>query len=253
VEPDWDELTELYGRVLTENGLFVLFGQQPSLIPAYQSFTNDGFQFRYELIWEKKNPSWVSSYQPLPAHETIFIFARSGVKAGETVFNTDQVMEDASFVCSNCEEDISRGSYEVKQGTNSQSHKGAQTSGAVSSGGDERYPKSVLEYEEVHPQFTDDPKSAVVGQKPWRLIRWLIAALSERKPNGSATVLDPHMGSGTTPAVAIPLCRKSIGIEADYTHKAEAQERIDAWVEQLEGSKHAIVRQQNQKVAAGDD
>lgn len=41
-EPDWEEMTERYGRILADDGLLVVFGKQPSLMPVYNAFTNDG-------------------------------------------------------------------------------------------------------------------------------------------------------------------------------------------------------------------
>lgn len=233
-EPDWEELTELYYDVLSDSGLLVIFGQQPSLISAYNAFTNDGFQFRYELIWEKKNPAWVSPAQPKPAHENIFIFAKKGVKATETTFNTKNVMEDASFVCPDCREKHRRTAYHVEQSETSQSHKGAQSSGTVSRGKDKRYPRSVLEYHEAHPEMTDDPKTGIVGQKPVRLMRWLIMALSNR----GDTILDPHAGSGSTLYTAIPLCRRSIGIEANPERYENSKDRLDGRFNELTELKH---------------
>lgn len=280
-EPDWDELTEQYGRVLAADGLLVLFGQQPSLIPAHQAFTGDGFEFRFELIWEKKNPSWVSHYQPLPTHENIWVFSRSGTPVSETMSgqgfsSMDELKRDGVFVCGHCEDEINRGGYKVRQGAGSQAHKGAQQDGTTSSSTGKRYPKSVINFEtdasqfvelldrmrgaidggasteqvksllqfnEAHPALTDDPETSVVGQKPWRLIRWLLIAFSER----GDTVLDPHMGSGTVPDVCIPLCRDSIGIEASLKRGEQAKDRVDSTLDKLRGLKHGTVRETGQR------
>jgi hypothetical protein len=276
-EPDWSELGDQFARVLADDGLLVLFGQQPSLIPAYQALTGAGLEFRFELIWEKKNPSWVSHYQPLPTHENIWVFSQAGVKVSETMTgdgfsSMTSLKRDGVFVCGGCEAEIGRGGYEVTQSPNSQQHKGAQQTGSVSTSDGERYPKSVLEFpsaideeqllslidrlrgaiedgasteqvqsllqfNEAHPALTDDPSTSIVGQKPWRLIRWLVVAFSER----GDTVLDPHMGSGTVPDVCVPLCRHGIGIEASLRRGEQATERVNGTLEKLRDLKHGTV------------
>jgi len=292
-EPDWSKLTEQYGRVLADDGLLILFGQQPSLIPAHQALTGDGFEFRFELIWEKKNPSWVSHYQPLPTHENIWVFSRSGTRVSETMSgqgfsSMDELKRDGVFVCGSCEDRITRGGYKIRQSENSQGHKGAQQDGFVSTSSGDRYPKSVVEFEsdlsetqlvelldrirgaieggatteqvksllqfnEAHPKMTDDPKTDIVGQKPWRLIRWLLIAFSER----GDTVLDPHMGSGTVPDVCIPLCRDAIGVEVSLQRGEQANDRVDSTLSKLSGLKHGAVQSTEQQtphaVTGGDD
>jgi len=292
-EPDWSKLTEQYGRVLADDGLLILFGQQPSLIPAHQALTGDGFEFRFELIWEKKNPSWVSHYQPLPTHENIWVFSRSGTRVSETMSgqgfsSMDELKRDGVFVCGSCEDRITRGGYKIRQSENSQGHKGAQQDGFVSTGSGDRYPKSVVDFEsdlsktqlvelldrirgaiedgttteqvksllqfnEAHPKMTDDPKTDIVGQKPWRLIRWLLIAFSER----GDTVLDPHMGSGTVPDVCIPLCRDGIGIEVSLQRGEQASDRVDSTLRKLSGLKHGVVQSTEQQtrhaVTGGDE
>jgi len=277
-EPNWDKLTEQYGRVLADDGLLILFGQQPSLIPAHQAFTGDGFEFRFELIWEKKNPSWVSHYQPLPTHENIWVFSRSGTRVSDTMSgrgfsSMDELKRDGVFVCGHCEDEITRGGYKIRQSASSQGHKGSQQDGFTSTSSGDRYPKSVIEFEsdlsetqvvelldrirgaikdgatteqvksllqfnEAHPNMTDDPETGIVGQKPWRLIRWLLIAFSER----GDTVLDPHMGSGTVPDVCIPLCRNAIGIEASLHRGERATDRVKGTLDKLRGLKHGTVQ-----------
>jgi hypothetical protein len=246
-------------------------------MPAYQSLTENGFQFRYELIWEKKNPAWVSHYQPLPTHENIWIFADEDAAASDTMVDDGfsslkELHRDGVFVCGDCQEEFDRGAYEVAQSATSQSHRGAQTTGNVSSSSGTRYPqtvldfpdniddeqfievldrikgavesgattdevRSLLQFNEAHPQMTDDPSTSITGQKPWRLIRWLLIAFSER----GDTVLDPHMGSGTVPDVCIPLCRDAIGIELSPKRAETAESRIEATLDKLRGLKYGTV------------
>jgi DNA modification methylase len=60
-------------------------------------------------------------------------------------------------------------------------------------------------------------------QKPLKLMKWCIGRL----PNGTQTVLDPFMGSGTTGVACVKLGRKFIGIELDEGYFDIACKRIE--------------------------
>jgi DNA modification methylase len=112
--------------------------------------------------------------------------------------------------------------------------------------------RDVLEYRGIggsHEEYM-----GYAGQKPTDLLSWLILAMSEV----SDTVLDPHMGSGSTLAASIPLCRESIGIEVDPERFNATEERIDSIIDELRGLKHAVVnddqvKKQSQQPTLGDD
>jgi len=114
-EPQWAEVADMYHRVLADDGTLVVFGKQPSLIPVYNVFTDHGFDFRFELIWKKRNNPWVSNSMPIPIHENIFVFCKSTAKATELSFDTDAIERRAELWCPNCEQTKSRGSYSVKR------------------------------------------------------------------------------------------------------------------------------------------
>lgn len=258
-EPDWDLLTELYGRVLAADGTLVVFGKQPSLIPVYNAFTNDGFEFRFELIWKKQNNPWVSDQQPIPIHENIFVFKKRGAKVGDLTFNTEAVKRDGVFVCPSCESKsgsecpecgsqveldpkVNLGSYNLSRTNEGKSETQGGWDEVYEAVGDEqRHPisfidRDVLEFTSVF--GSHEEYMGYAGQKPTDLLSWLVMAMSKM----GETVLDPHMGSGSTPAACIPLCRKSIGIEADKNRFEKAKERVGGLVKDLEGLKHAKVK-----------
>lgn len=282
-EPEWAEVADMYHRVLADDGTLVVFGKQPSLIPIYNVFTNHGFEFRFELIWKKQNNPWVSDQAPIPIHENIFVFAKSGTKAGDLTFNTDAIKREGVFVCPSCEDEINRGSYSVTRTNEGKS----QTQGGwddvyEAEGGSTRYPisylddhildatvlpshdsidkyvsnldsdkaaerlrqmadliengsKDVLEYTSV--VGAHDEYMGYAGQKPTDLLSWIVLAMSER----GDTVLDPHMGSGSTPAACVPLCRRSIGVEVDPERFKDADKRVNDILDELRGLKHAKV------------
>jgi site-specific DNA-methyltransferase (adenine-specific) len=249
-EPDWEVLAEKYDRVMADDATLVVFGKQPSLMPVYNAFTDGPFDFRFELIWKKQNNPWVSDQQPIPIHENIFVFKKSKTKVRDLTFNTEEVKRDGVFVCPKCEGETNRGSYSVTRTNDGKSEtQGGWQEVYEASGGEERHPisfldRDVLEYTSVvgaHEEYT-----GYAGQKPVALLRWLVLAMSER----GDTVLDPHMGSGSTPVAAIPLCRESIGFEVDPKRFKISEERTEELLDDLRGLKHAEVSDRETKAAA---
>jgi len=258
-EPDWSELSEEYHRVLADDGQVVVFGKQPSLIPVFNELTNSGFDFRFELIWKKQNNPWVSDQQPIPIHENIFVFKKSATKVGALTFNTEDIKRDGIRVCPRCEEEENLGSWS----TTVTNDRKSQTQGGwqevyEQSGGEQRHPISSLDREVL--EFTSvtgssDEYTGYAAQKPVALLRWLVIAMSER----GDTVLDPHMGSASTAMACIPICRESIGFEADPQRFKKAEGRVEEMLDDLRGLKHADVQPTDQQkqtpntVAGADD
>jgi site-specific DNA-methyltransferase (adenine-specific) len=258
-EPDWAELAEQYHRVLADDGQVVVFGRQPSLIPVFNEFTDKGFEFRFELIWKKQNNPWVSDQQPIPIHENIFVFKKSATKVGELTFKTEEIKRDGIRVCPRCEDEEHLGgySYSVTNDRKSETQGGWQEVYEQISG-EERHPISFLDRDVL--EFTSvvgssDEYTGYAGQKPVALLRWLVIAMSER----GDTVLDPHMGSASTAMACIPICRESIGFEADPQRFKTAEERVEEMLDDLRGLKHADVqpvdrqKQTPNTVAGADD
>lgn len=240
-EPDWELLAEEYHRVLADDGQVIVFGKQPSLMPVYNAFTDNGFEFRFELIWKKQNNPWVSDQQPIPIHENIFIFKKSAAKVGDLTFNTEDIRRDGVFVCPKCDGQIDRGSYTVKRGSDQKSEtQGGWQEVYEGEGSEDRYPISFIDRDVL--EFTSvggwsEEYTGYAGQKPLDLLSWLITAMSER----GDTVLDPHMGSASTLMACVPLCRQSIGFEADPERYKTAKNRVGDLVDDLRGLKHAEV------------
>jgi DNA modification methylase len=206
--PDWHKLAGLYHKVLKNNGLVYVFGRQPSLISIYNSFS-ELFDFRFELIWNKKTVSWSSNHKPLPVHENIFVFCKKGTPVSETKFYINKyIMGNGKPYSTN------------RTGNKKSPTHGKYTEDYKIKNKTTRYPKSVLEYPIIwsSPEYSGFPT-----QKPLEFIKWMILASSKT----GDVVLDPHVGSGTTLLAALWLCRRSIGIEIDKdTHKL-ASDRIE--------------------------
>lgn len=295
-EPDWAELAEQYDRVMADDATLVVFGKQPSLIPVYNAFTNGPFDFRFEMIWKKRNNPWVSDHQPIPIHENLFVFAKSSTKVGDLTFDTDAVMYDGVDLCPKCDGEQERGGYSITVTNERKSNtQGGWQDEYLQESDEKRYPISYLDdhlldttalpsHQSLDGYIPDgNPKEAVerlrqladlieestnrdvleftsvggtheeytgyAGQKPVALLRWLILAMSER----ADTVLDPHMGSGSTQVASIPLCRESIGFEVNPNRFKIAEERIEELLEDLRGLKHCTVTEQKAKAPSKAD
>lgn len=240
-EPEWELLADEFHRVLADDGQVIVFGKQPSLMPVYNSFTDRGFDFRFELIWKKQNNPWVSDKQPIPIHENIFVFKKSKTKVSELTFRTEEVKRDGVFVCPRCEDEIKRGAYNVSRTNEGKSEtQGGWQEVYEASSGEERHPISFIDGDVL--EFTSvggwsDEYTGYAGQKPVALIRWLMIAMTERGDK----VLDPHMGSASTQVAAIPLCRSSIGFELNPQRYQTAETRVEDLLDDLDGLKHADV------------
>jgi DNA modification methylase len=240
-EPNWSELTDEFHRVLADDGLVVIFGRQPSLIPVYNTFTDNGFDFRFEMIWKKENNPWVSNHQTIPIHENIFVFKKSDTLASDTTFRTDSIRRRGVDVCDECGAEEVLGAWSTTT-TNDQkpSTQGGWQEVHKQSGDESRFPTSyidrdVLKFSAVqggHDEYTGYP-----AQKPTDLLMWLIKAMTMRGDK----VLDPHAGSGSTAAACIPLCRDSVNYEVNPSRYKTAKERVNDKVDRFRGLKHADV------------
>lgn len=296
-EPDWAEVVDMYHRVLADDGTVVIFGKQPSLIPVFNVFTDHGFDFRYELIWKKQTNPWVSDQTPIPIHENIFVFAKSGTKASDLTFNTDAIRREGAFWCPKCREKHTRGSYTVRRNNDDKSQtQNSWQDEYEGSGGTDRFPISYLDdhildatalpsYDSIDGYLKDanaetaanrlrqmadmieatgdtndvleaasvngshEEYMGYAAQKPTNLLSWLILAMSNR----GDTVLDPHMGSGSTLAAAVPLARESVGIEVNPERFEDAKERIESLMDELRGLKHATVENSEDTAVVSDD
>lgn len=193
-EPNWKELSQLYNDVLEDNGLIYIFGKQPMLSNVMNAF-KEYFEFRFELIWNKKNNPWVSNHMPIPIHENIFVFKKKCCLVEKTKFYLERVKEKGKPYKKN-----------RKPSDKSATH-GKYTKDFTLINNGWRYPKSILEMSLVNGSHKEYCRFST--QKPLELIDWIVKASSD--PND--TILDPHAGSGTTCISSFKMCRRSIGIE----------------------------------------
>lgn len=195
--PDWKWLGTEVARLLKPNGQVVLHGQGIMAARAAVDFESSGLEYRFKIVWVKERPdrrlrttAWVSDYEPLRAHEDLYLFKRKGTPSADLIFNLGAMHRNVD------------GGYGSRGA--SPTHQGKAWSGKFDpSTNGWRWPVDVV-------RIAPNEKGDLYAQKPEDLSRLLIVTLT--KPGDM--ILDPYAGSGTTLHLAYRLGRRSLGIEA---------------------------------------
>lgn len=191
---DLDKLWEHYNRIIKDNGVIVLFSQQPFSSKLIESNLK---MFKYEWIWVKEQGTGFlnAKKMPLKSHEDILVFYKK-----PPVYNPQM---RTGFK-----------PYKAKQKSAGSNYDKSKPVVTISNG--ERYPLDVI-------SFKREGKKLHPTQKPLDAMKWIIEKLS----NPHDIVLDCFMGSGSTGVAALELDRNFIGIELDKHYFDTATKRIE--------------------------
>ncbi len=201
----WDSVLDLkmlweqYERVICDNGIIVLFGQDK--FSAKMMLSNERLH-RYNLIWEKTTPTGHLNANKMPLRnlEDILIFYKR-----LPTYNPQKTTGHVRKVST------AHHKRDSKKTTNYGEH------GLTTYDSTERYPKSVWKF------ATDKQKEALhPTQKPLALLEMLVKTYTDE----GDVVLDNTMGSGTTNLACLRLNRQSIGIEKDKASYEVAVRRL---------------------------
>lgn len=195
-EPLWEQ----YCGVIKDNGAIVLFAQ--GMFTAQLMMSNPKM-WRYNLVWRKggRCSGFLNAKrQPLREHEDILVFYKA-----QPTYNPQMTK------CSPHQRNHSRGKGDHKQ-TNRCYGSFNEAADIIS---DEKYPRSILEFQRPHPQIHPT-------EKPVSLLEYLIKTYT----NEGETVLDNTMGSGSTGVACVNTGRNFIGIELNDEYFNTASERI---------------------------
>ena len=201
LEPLWEQ----YERIIKDNGAVVLTASQPFSSTLVMSNPK---LFRYEWVWDKKNPTnfAMAKKQPLKYHETILVFAKKQTEYYPIKW---------------------RGKPNHKQGLLKNDQQ-SEVYGKIKRTKDNlsgmKYPRSIIEISKHSSQGGLHPT-----QKPVALFEYLIKTYTDE----GAIVLDNVMGSGTTAIAAMNTNRNFIGFELDETYYNIANERIEKSLERV--------------------
>lgn len=191
-----DQLWEHYERIIRDDGIIILFGQDK--FTARVMLSNEKMH-RYNLIWHKgdRGSGFLNAKRmPLRNHEDIMIFYKK-LPTYNPIFTEGRPLHGMGS--------------KFKEGNLKNNNYGEFSSeknpSANRAGDTKKYPKSVLFFNKPHPPIHPT-------QKPVALFEYLIKTFS----NEGDIVLDNCMGSGTTAVACINTNRNFIGFENDTEH-----------------------------------
>jgi len=192
-EPLWEQ----YKRVVKDNGVIVLFGNEPFSSALRMSNIKD---WKYEWIWDKKNKTGILNCKkrPLKQFENISVFYKKQCTYNPQM--TEGKPYDGNARTGNKQQTSSYGIYKQDREVNTGF----------------RYPKQVQQFGVVE-RGTLHPT-----QKPLSLIEYMIRTYT----NEGDLILDNTCGSGTTGLGAKNLNRNYIMMEQDPKYYKIACERV---------------------------
>ena len=202
---DLSVLWEQYDRVCKENAAIVLFATEPFTSALVMSNPK---LYRQKLTWLKTRPTNVfnAKKQFMNWTEDILVFYRK-LPTFNPIMRTDGQFSGAKIQHMNTKRED--GVF----------HKTGEKKNYVhESNGGLFYPKTVLEFSNVH----HGDECFHPTQKPVDLLEYLIKTYT----NESDTVLDNTIGSGSAGVACINTHRNFIGMELDETYFNIAKERI---------------------------
>ena len=198
----FEELWLQYKRIIKDRGIIILFGQ--GMFTA-QLMTSNPSWWRYNLIWEKTQPTgFLNAHKmPLRTHEDICIFYKSLPEYHPIMTKGVRKVSSAKSK-RNCIKTTNYGEHRP-----------------IDYDSDIRFPTSVI-------CFSKDVQHSAIHptQKPVALIKWLIKTYT----SPGNIVLDNCMGSGSTAIACISTGRKFIGFEKDVKYWISAKQRIDEFI-----------------------
>lgn len=186
-----------YERIIKDNGVIALFGDEP--FASKLRLSNEKL-YRYDWVWIKSNPTGFlnAKKMPLKNTETISIFYK------KLPLYNPQMRSGKPYV--------------RKKGTPSLNY-GKADKNTITINHGTRYPVKTINFKSSsHSSKTFTHPT----QKPVDLLEYIIKTYT----NEGMTVLDNVMGSGSTGVAAIDLKRNFIGIEKDPKFYQFAEQRI---------------------------
>jgi len=197
---EWDKTLDLdilfnhYDRIIKDNGVILLYAQQPfasDLINAYRKY------FRYEIIWEKTKPVgfFNAKKMPLRSHENILVFYKKLPKYNPTL--------------QDCNKKVKRPNDSGVYGE----RKSRDNNYTMTKTG---YPRTVLKYTNVFkPQLHPTQKNVHLNE-------FLIKLFTDK----GDLVLDNTMGSNSSGLACKNTNRDFIGIEMNDEYYDIACKRV---------------------------
>lgn len=193
-EPLWNQ----YNRIIKDNAVIVLFGNEPFSSNLRLSNIKN---YKYDWIWQKTRPSLFqhANKRPMKDHENIMVFYKKQPTYNQNLTTLEKPNKrwrenkTGTFLKNGCND---KDSIQTKTG----------------------YNRQIITYG-IHNVGLLHPT-----QKPLELIEFLVNTYT----NEGETVLDNCMGSGTTAIACINTNRNYIGFELDEKYYEIAKNRINS-------------------------
>ena len=193
-----------YNRIIKDNGVILLFGQD---IFSAQLINSNLKMYKYKWFWKKDRPSGFLNAKKMPLKdvEEILVFYKKC-----PIYNP-QFWEGIPL------HGMGTKYKEGNLGNNNYGKFASHTNPSANREGDtKKYPRQVLEFKRPHPPIFPT-------QKPVDLCEYLIKTYT----NEGDLVLDNCMGSGSTGVACKNLNRRFIGIELNSKTFNLAKDRIE--------------------------
>lgn len=204
-EPLWEQ----YNRIIKDNGAIVLTASQPFTTALIMSNINN---FKYEWIWEKRNPSNIAlaNKQPMKYHENICVFYKK-----QPIYNKQMIPRDSSRIS-----DAHKSNYIFTNRGSEQSPLAEISVHSKKYDAKWKNPSSILKINSLRPNSKERVKHPT--QKPVLLFENLIKTYT----NEGETVLDNCAGSGTTAIACMNTNRNYILMEQEKEYIDIINKRI---------------------------
>jgi site-specific DNA-methyltransferase (adenine-specific) len=206
----FDLLWNQYKRIISEDGIIVLFGRQPftSLL-----ITSNLQMYRYSWIWEKETSSDFlnSRYKPLCKTEDVLVFSNNtvGSLSKNPIRYYPQDLIEVNKVKRNNPNSTWRKNKGYSEKTNSLNS-------------DKEFTQTYTNYPFNIIKFGRDKHAVHPTQKPLALMEYLIKTYTLE----NEIIIDNCMGSGTTGVACKKLNRNFVGMELDPSYFEIASKRI---------------------------
>ena len=212
-----DKLWIEYKRVLKDNGVVVLFGQEP--FSSYLRISNIDW-YKYDWYWEKESFTNVFQVKRRPGKnvETISVFYKN-----QPTYNPQKYKHEGKPVTNKIGDDARFSSTQI--GNEAKVRPLEYVDDMT------RYPKQVIRVNRENKRKAVHPT-----QKPVALLEYLIKTYT----NENELVLDNCMGSGSCGVACINTDRNFIGIELDENYFNIAKDRIENKEQELKESKNNL-------------
>lgn len=199
----FDKMWEELNRLIKENGVICLFGQNK--FSAKLMLSNEK-NHKYNLIWKKgeRTSGFLNANKmPLRNHEDILVFYKK-----QPTYNPQMTKGKLNH---------SKGKLNKKQQNNCY----GQFNDIQTNFSELKFPKSILNFDRPHPPIHPT-------QKPVELLEYLIKTYTNEKD----IILDFTAGSGTTGLACMNLNRKCILIEQNEKYCQIIKNRLNVFVKQ---------------------